>query len=152
MSLIPEAEKAWHCIVVSNAMLQIFRTEAAELILGGKLILPVAVVTWLSHVVGSPEETMGECPRTYPFWCCMGWVILPICSLVSTRPTQLVSNMLLMLRICLNKQSAVWRFNEFQQTSSLSSLRQGFPQVKCVKTLPLLHGCNAIFEKFPKPS
>lgn len=45
MSLIPEAEKAWHCIVVSNAMLQIFRTEAAELILGGKLILPVAVVT-----------------------------------------------------------------------------------------------------------
>ena len=31
-------------------MLQIFRTEAAELILGGKLILPVAVVhdchTW----------------------------------------------------------------------------------------------------------
>lgn len=45
MSLIPEAENAWHCNVVSNAMLQMFGTEATELILGGKLILLVGVVT-----------------------------------------------------------------------------------------------------------
>ena len=45
LSLIPGAENAWHCIVVSNAMLQMFGTEATELILGGKLILLVGVVT-----------------------------------------------------------------------------------------------------------
>lgn len=35
---------------------------------------------------------------------------------------------------------------------ALAPCSKAFTQVKCVKTLPLLHDCNAIFEKFPKPS
>ena len=44
MSLIPEAENALHRTIISSVMLQIFRAEATDLILGGRLIMPIAVV------------------------------------------------------------------------------------------------------------
>lgn len=158
MSLIPEAENALHCTIISSVMLQIVRTEATDLILGGRLIMPIAVVMWISHLVGSPERTMA------------GWVnALGSTPLIVHRMGSLPhlfsceyqthtadlrhGHIHVDIRICLSKQSVVWRFNEFHETSSLSSLCQGFPCVKCVKkTLHLWHGCNAIREKVPETS
>lgn len=156
ISLIPEAKIALYCIVISSVMLQFSRTEATDLILAGRVILPMVVVMRISYLVCSPEKDHGgrgvcvcvcvcDCapapsPLKFHRMCFLPHLFS--CE-HQTHTAGLIHppyiNIHVNTRICSTKQTVVWRVNEFHQTYCLNNFPWGESGSNTTCSMALMH-------------